>query len=581
MAAPREDVQAAFLDSVTRLTRRVEIYEQDASTPWKPELWSGLLVDGSVIYDQARDERRTFEVTLHNPDGALKPQPGGLYYDKVFKFFYGIQLDQQPREPRVVVVEEFSSVGQALEFKTLLAQYGVRRVQIRPLATTYEEIAEFDIVVSISSDYPHKLALLNEAYAHGKSIWTCAPQCTAAQLPELILGAAGGLTTTSEALDVIPTTTTVHPLMLGWQQWSLAHPISFRKITSAKSGAVNIAGVSNSTNVLSPSILAVEGVGEKRWVHMQQAKFDEASFAGVASDARDACGAFLARAVSWLNTFVPLAHWEIQIGELIADSLADVDAKRLQVKVVGRDYVKRCLTELPVSTTFTKGTPIEEVIKTLALNCSIAKFSLPATGRTLERDMTWEGGTDRWEIMKELATGINHEIYFTQAGYLTMRTFRDPLTTPATLDLTVGSRGNLVSASTRANDTQIFNHVVVIGESSNSNVPAVWAEAKNTAVGSPTSIAELGTRTMRITSATIATTAQAQELANSMLKVAALEEFELDFSAILLPWIDVGEILEINDEDRWGPTRYLISNLSFPLDLNPMSGNGKRVTNVA
>jgi hypothetical protein len=75
---------------------------------------------------------------------------------------------------------------------------------------------------------------------------------------------------------------------------------------------------------------------------------------------------------------------------------------------------------------------------------------------------------------------------------------------------------------------------------------------------------------------------QAIELAKSLLSVAALEEFELDFSSVLFPWIEPGEIVEMYDPDSeyWGPSRYLLTSLTFPLDLSPMSGKGKRVINV-
>ena len=248
-----------------------------------------------------------------------------------------------------------------------------------------------------------------------------------------------------------------------------------------------------------------------------------------------------------------------------------------------RDMVKRCRqSKLVTATTFSKGRSIESIIETMAANSSIARRRLPVTGKSLDRDMTWESDTERWEIMKELATSFNYDLRFDSTGTLVMTEFSDPLSAPVSLDLTVGAQGNLVSRGLRTSDSRLFNHVVVVGEGSDSSTPPVWAEAINDNPRSPSSVSELGDRVIRHTSPLISTLAQARELANSMLSIAALEEFELDFATPLLPWIEPGQILRLTDEaaGSWGPNRFLISTLSYPLDLSPMSGSGKRVINV-
>lgn len=580
MRPPRQDVRDAFLSPVTQIIRRVEIYEQDGATPWLPDLWDDILVDGTVNIDATREERRGFDATLVNIDGLLSPKPGGLYYDKVFKIFYGIVLGQQPRQPRVAIVEEENSPGQALAFKTLLSAAGFPQVRFVPLVSTYAEVKDYDIVVSISADYPRKLSLLNEAIYNGKSVFTLAPRCTAGQMPTLIASADAALTTTSEDSEVTKASL-AHPLVRGWQGWKINSPFTYRKINSVTSLAKTVATIADVNNTAKASILAVEVPGGARWLHMQQSMFDAAVFPEQVD--ADSCGAFLFAAVAWLNPFVPLDEWEMQIFEGLADSIEDEEVDSEQIRLVGRDYTKRCqAAKLPAATMWPAGTLIEDLVRTLAINSGITKINLPSTGRGLGKDTTWDPDTSRWEIMKEIATANNYELYFTPDGYLTMRPFNDPLLTPPTFTLSAGDHGyaNMVSRGVTTNDTQIFNHVVVIGESASNDAPAVWAEAKNTSVG-PTSIAELGVRTMKVSSALVTTTAQAQELANSYLKVAALQEFKLTFSSITIPWIDVGEIMELDSGDTWGPTRYLISSLEIPLNLEPMSGDAKRVTQVA
>lgn len=587
MDAPRKDVREAFLESVTRIRRRVEIYESDAETPWRPDLWDDILIEGTVSTDTGRDERRTFDVTLFNVDHQLDPQTDKLWYDKVFKIFSGIDLDQRPKAPKVAIVEEYDSIGQAQALKVLMAEAGHRQVRFIPLAATYADVEDYDILISISSDYPRKLALLNEAYSHGKSIWTMAPKATAAQVPECLLTVAPTATTTISASTFAPRSTTVHPLMNGWSAWAITYPFVYNRISAAKTGAAVIAEVSDTENVVRPSIIATQAQGDSRWVHMQQSRFTDPTFVSEADRLR--CGEFLVRAVGWLDTYVPLAFWEAQLCECMADSIEDIDRTAQTIQVIGRDYVMKCQGLLPTTTTFDETVAVEELIKTMALNSGIKKFALPTTGQVLGKSMTWEGGTKRWDIMKEIATANNYEIYFTADGFLTMRQFRDPLLTAPTLVLVAGDPddpdsidlANLVTRGVKSSGGQIYNHVIVVGESSDSTVPSVWAEAKNEVEGSPTSIQKLGTRTMpKQTSNAITTTAQAQELADALLKVAALEEFELNFGSVLYPWVEVGDIVELNDKEAWGPTRYLLASLSFPLDMTPMSGNGKRVTQV-
>ncbi len=55
--------------SVTQITRRIDIYESDASTLYRSNVGFS---DASVSVDQTRDERRTLSCSLDNLDGSLK-----------------------------------------------------------------------------------------------------------------------------------------------------------------------------------------------------------------------------------------------------------------------------------------------------------------------------------------------------------------------------------------------------------------------------------------------------------------------------------------------------------------------------
>lgn len=575
---PPELVQRAFLAPITEITRRVEIHEADGETPWRPELWPRVLVGGTISVDMTRDERRSVDVELDNTDGALDPEAGGFWYDKVLKVFYGVRLYERERDPRVVIVEETNAPGQGLALKALLAGAGIDTTLFDPLIVRYDQVAEFDVVVSISSTVPTKRTLLLEAFERGKSVITFAPAATAAELPDHIQAVAPTVAWAERRafakLDV------PDRVAGGWDgTWVLAGPGSYRPITAVAPGALAL--LESAADERGPDIAAVLafGVDGQGWMHCNAADLTAARFTA----RRDDFGRFLGAVVRRLDYVDVGDHWETQLGEFVADSIEDADEFGDRIRFAGRDYTARCmLSKLSKATMFTATEPIEAVIAAVAANAGVRKISLPITTKTLGKDMTWEADVERWRIIADVALAGNYEIYFTPTGVLTMREQQDPLLTPASLKLTTGDGGNLVSRSAKTSGGQIFNHVVVVGESSDSTVPLVFGEAINNDPASPTSVDRIGQRTKRISSALVTTDAQALDLARTMLSVSALEEFEMSFTAVLLPWIEPGEIVEMVDPDGeyWGPSRYLLSTLSLPLDLGPMSGTAKRVMKV-
>ncbi|AUV60631.1 tail protein [Gordonia phage SteveFrench] len=731
---PREDIQRAFVEPAVQVIRRIEIYEQDGTTPWKQELWDDLLIGGSVSLDYNRDERRALECELDNSYGDLDPEHGGLWYDKRFKLYYGIELNQDDRGVRAAIVEEYLAPGQAAALKQHLSSHGISEVHFLPSATDYEHVKDYDVLVAISATSLQKLSFLNQCYNRGKGIVTFANDQTSASMPAIIGNAGASTVLAGVQLSYAPVTG-ASDLSVGWDGWSegsgsqvlisedsesravgsrigfnstdaititdqeayagsksikftptvnwtklfiehftgnanvpgrvyrisfmakkdagfnnptsirfeysntgttldytgpagninitnewnryehtivgpegyayvratfangaggtftgasvyldnftfedITDIIKYRKILAPAAGAQAIATLSDTTNGDSVGAVSRVGSAGQRWVHTVGSDFKADALGGE----YESFGRYVSRIVSWASSYQALDYWEIQLGEFMADSIS-LGGSYATVSISGRDLTKLCQqSKFVTSTTFTKNTPIESVVKTVATNAGISKFRLPITGKVLDKDMTWERDTARWDVIRDVSNSNSYEVFFDNEGYLVMREFRDPLTTPATLELSVGVGGNLISRGGKTSDANLFNHIVVVGESSDSSTPPVYAEAINTAATSPTSVQEIGDRVSIITSSLVTSVAKAQEYANALLAVSALEEFELSFESTLLPWIEVGDIVEMkNSDDRyWGPDRYLMTSLTFPLDLNPMSGAGKRTEKV-
>lgn len=280
------------------------------------------------------------------------------------------------------------------------------------------------------------------------------------------------------------------------------------------------------------------------------------------------------------------AFWEVQTGEFMIDRIDEAYFPNV-VKITGRDYTKKCLvSKLKNSLQFPKFTPIEDIIAALAGNAGITKLALPFTGRVYDLDVVFERGKDRWATMKQVCNSIGYECFFRADGYLTMAPYPDPVYSPVAWIFKPGQAdGSLVDYNRTSNDSGIKNHIVVTGAKLTDEFgfnETVFGEAINTNPDSPTNVDRIGDRTDFYDSDYITSTAQAQALADSMMRIAALEEYEISFTSVVLPWLDVSQIVDVWDADAapTTPQRFLLAQLSLSMDLGPMTGLGKRVTIV-
>lgn len=573
---PNRIIEDAFLAPTVELIRRVEIYEQDGKTPWEPESWNHILVGGSVNIDYSNDSRRSLDIELHNHKGKLTPGPDKFWYDKVIKVFVGIvtHKENEAVSPKILIVEENLATNQALILKNLLHEAGCQFVDYDPLTENLSEIQDHDIIVSISGTNSLKLELLTLAYQTGKSVLSFGLDSTQAQLP-LIIGSTGPV---QESVEIrhFENDEPDDPIGVGWDEWSVIEPLNYRPIVSTPGIPVAV----ENSNTFGYGSIMIQGQETGVWIHTQMADFDKFE----TDDDRLSFVDYLHSIVNRADTYDVEATWETQVGEFIPESIADSgDVITESISVTALDYSKRCKqSKFSRATMFTEDQRIVDIIRNLAANAGVFKHKLPETLVTvLGKDTTWERDAERWTVMQDIAGANNYDVWFDAEGFLRLTPQTDPLLTPATMVLSTGPTGNLVSRGRKTSDSSLFNHVTVVGESSDKNLPLVFGEAINDNIASPSSVQNIGDRVKNVTNSLITSSQQAQEVAEIMLTIAALEEFELDFSSLLLPWIEAGEVLEMNESDAcWAPARYLITNLTVPLDLSPMSGNGKRVTKL-
>ena len=282
------------------------------------------------------------------------------------------------------------------------------------------------------------------------------------------------------------------------------------------------------------------------------------------------------RGVEWLDGDGELQSWECPLGTFRIDNVRQRHHPKSVLQINGRDETKLALTsKFGTNAVFPAGTNVRDLIETVALNAGMTRFRLFNSPQATTVEIEAGGNDTRWKFMNDIATAYNLELFMDTDGYLVSRPFHDPAVTAPTFEFAVND--NLASYDKLMNDSEIYNHVVVVGESAE-KIP-IAGEATNTAGGSPTSIARIGERTKRIDSTLIEDADQARTLAESYLAVAALEAFEIGFGAVVYPFLDVGVVVQFEDPYAASvqPTRFLLTNVTIPLNLGPMTTTGKRL----
>jgi hypothetical protein len=268
------------------------------------------------------------------------------------------------------------------------------------------------------------------------------------------------------------------------------------------------------------------------------------------------------------------------LGEFMPDRIERTSDSSV-VALAARDFTKKLeKSKLPDTTSFSAGLALETVLRSLAINAGVdpTRINFEATGITLAREAVFEKLTPRRDAMKEIASGYGYELFFAKHGELILRPFVDPHTAEISHEFTTGPTGNISSFRRSADDSRLYNEVIVYGTAQENGL--VWGKAENTAPGSPTSIDNLGSRrTMDFPSEVVPDNTYATNLAQTLLSVSALEQYDAGIDAAVAPWIEAGEAaLFVPDDLAAGePTRYLLVNFTIPLGLGLMPANVKRV----
>lgn len=564
------DVVAAILAGSSRITRRLEICESDGITIWMPSSETPRMIDGTVTVDYSRPERRAVDLTLDNSDGVLVHKPDAFWYDKVLKVFRGVEFPNLRRQPSILIIDENGSfLAVAPLFRTL----GFVDVTVNTTVTTVDQLYGYDIIVSNAhTGATTKGQLLADAYAQGYQIMTMGLASTETQIP---LIAATVAKSDGATWTVNRYTGADNYLKDSWTDFSMATVVNTGRHITAITANTKIVGTWTNAGNAGYTALLQENPRGSRWFHFQPPPWptNNTSFR-----------ILFKNAVTWLYGYNDLRKYEVQVGEFMIDQINEESFPRT-IQVTGRDYTKKLLrSKFSNSLSFSAGLGLDYVVRAVASNAGINKFVSGAAGIVVDSEVTFARADERWKAISDICIAAGVEVFFNAEGYLVTRPFQDPVTSPATISLAVGNPdGNLVSYSKSSNDSRIRNRVIVTGEDAETLGAGVFfqAIAENNEPTSPTRVEKLGPIDEFYTSAFLTSDAQCAQTAQNFLSVMALEEFVLDFSSLVFPWIEAGDIAEFHDPTEADfPVRFLMTNFNIPLGLSAMSGTAKRVSIV-
>lgn len=544
---PPQQVVDAFIAGTTEHVRRVDIYESNGQRLWKRDV---PFISGSISVDQTRDERRSLDLTIDNTSGEYPNDVNELWYDKIIKVYRGVRLKNPDRKPRIGIFTS-STTYNSEPLRAALGSIGFPDVEVRyPSATlpTLDQVSVYDIVImhDLAKTETHYSTMLPQLYQSGVRVLHLGEVSNSLTS---WLNSAGGSTARETVVydNTTPAIVQSGGFRYGVNQWS---PFSYSELADGETityshrmtpgGGGWFRAIRNQGGIAALAYASAQFSPVREMVFLD---FPLPEWIFRNPEMRN----MLRAVIGFLNPIRNMTYWDVQVGEFMIDRIKEANFPK-HIQITGRDYTKKGINSKYLhATQFDAGFALEEVIASIAGAANITKRILPVTGIVVNRDFFFERGTTRWEAMKELCTAFNYELFFDATGYLVMRPMRDPATDLPVYVFETGRHGTVVSYDKSSSDTRISNVVLVTGESSDQEVPPVYGIAKNEDPNSPTSIQVLGERVYEYSSSYIETFAQAQELADTFLEVNALEEYEVDFSALMMPWLEVGDIIEFND----------------------------------
>ena len=186
---------------------------------------------------------------------------------------------------------------------------------------------------------------------------------------------------------------------------------------------------------------------------------------------------------------------------------------------------------------------------------------------TTTAPIVYDTSDDPWVAVTELATSVGCEIYFDVNGWVVIAPPTDIDALPAPdFEYVEGPRSTMIDLSKEFSDEPGYNGVIVTGESHSDELPPVRAEAWDMEPSSPTyRYGPYGEVPHFQTDNNVKTVADAQKVADSLLKGMIGFSSQLSVSSWTNPALEAGDVVQVTRSKMHVDELYAVDAFTVPL----------------
>jgi hypothetical protein len=263
----------------------------------------------------------------------------------------------------------------------------------------------------------------------------------------------------------------------------------------------------------------------------------------------------------------------VPLGTFVITSVSgNIHTGPLNIVAAGQEIIlKRALFETAAST---KGLLNAAAFINFHIGDTIPGASFvdrSTTGTSALATKTFEGGTDKWAALVEVANSVGGELFCDAYGTFVLADIPDPMDPypPVAWEVNAGEGGVMVSADMETSANEVYNRVVVSGENAEDNKPPVSATATITDGADPLRYGgPYGKVTKTYSSSLITTSGQANTTAIALLRRYRAANRSVKLASVPNPALDAGDWLRVD----YGPSRlpelHMVQSFDVPLTTN-------------
>jgi len=254
----------------------------------------------------------------------------------------------------------------------------------------------------------------------------------------------------------------------------------------------------------------------------------------------------------------------VQLGEYRVDKLdrsavgaISVDGSGLEAYLVDARFLSPRTPPYGVSTVGVIADLIHEVLPDVEVvpRCT--------SDRQVTATAVWQ--RERRDAIDDLANSINAEVYADYQGRFMLVDRPNPAIGYPVYTADEGEGGVIIDRAESSTRDRVYNAASVSGQSTDPDVPPVWAWAADMNPASPTYYyGPFGQKPIFFTSQFFTNVFQCQNYANQLLLEALAENVTVTFDQLPAAFLEVGDVLAVRNPDR-SLGQYVLQSFDMPL----------------